>query len=492
MKKSILLLFICLSFFGCDSIYRYVFLPPERVEYTLTPDSEAINELADTSYYISKDGKTLGFNAKDWKFEIKYLSDYQLNTFEFPEESKKEELSGNPFTYGNLIDPQLGYTPRRFTVFKVTIYNYTGSKLNYDPELSTLQTDRGDLFHGYGREKKNAKYTSIEEYYNIRKGTSGVDDDVYETRMGIARRNMLYYGKPIYKGDSRDGLIVFDPIVNSVEKLKITINDFILSYDENNEPSEFKDLIFYFKQIPFEGKDEGITTENAFVENADSTKNELSGTLKVAQINYVNDLSQFGNEELNSNPQIRNNPWDPKPGAISNLMDYIKSNTPLKTQLEQTELKESDNFDLLIITGVDGMPILQNTWKAIQDEIQDGAFVFFDIAKVSASRRLIEPSTILNSIKVGLKGKTEIKNVSFDHPLFSAWKKFSSLPEGYEIINNTIEPSYNLTGLFLEGKLVAAIAKKSYVMMWDNDDNKAQLNFGVNIAAYAFKNKSKK
>ena len=155
--------------------------------------------------------------------------------------------SGNPFTYGNWIDPSLGYTPRRFSVFKVTIYNYTGSKLNFDPEISLLQTDRGDNLNAYAREQKNAKYLSMEDYFKKQKGSSGVEDEIYETRMGIARRTMLYYGKPIYKGDSREGLVVYDPIVEKVEKLKISIPRFITGYDENNEPSDYIDLSFFFQ-----------------------------------------------------------------------------------------------------------------------------------------------------------------------------------------------------------------------------------------------------
>jgi hypothetical protein len=110
-----------------------------------------------------------------------------------------------------------------------------------------LQTDRGDNFNAYAREQKNSKFYSMEEYYQKRKGTSGVDDEIFETRMGIARRTMLYYGKPVYKGDSRDGLIVFNPIVDDVEKLKITVKDFVTGYDENNEPSEFQDLFYSSK-----------------------------------------------------------------------------------------------------------------------------------------------------------------------------------------------------------------------------------------------------
>ena len=214
---------------------------------------------------------------------------------------------------------------RRFSVFKVTIYNYTGSKLNFDPELPILQSDRGDNFHAYAREQKNAKFVSIEEYFKRRKGTSGVEEEIFETRMGIARRTMLYYGKPIYKGDSRDGLVVYDPIVDKVEKMKINISKFITGYDENNEPSDFIDLNFFFKQVPLDK--ESLTKirfpTNCSDSSSDKSQEKVTGKFRLAQLRYVDDAQASILSRANA-PQIED-AWDPNPKSISNLLDYIQS-----------------------------------------------------------------------------------------------------------------------------------------------------------------------
>ena len=119
---------------GCDAAYHFIVFPPQRVDYVLMPDPVLTNKYLDSSTYtISTDQKTVSYDRKDFKIEIKYMSDYQLNKFEFPEQSNNGMYSTNPFTYGNWVDPALGYTPNRFTVFKVTIYNYTASKINFDP-----------------------------------------------------------------------------------------------------------------------------------------------------------------------------------------------------------------------------------------------------------------------------------------------------------------------------------------------------------------------
>jgi len=494
MIRKILPIIIVLLFanVGCDSVYKYIFLPAERIDYTLVPDEEAMNALKDSSYYISKDGLVVGYNARNWKMEIRYMPDYQLNTFEFPEESKAGEFSGNPFTYGNWIDPALGYTPRRFSVFKVTIYNYTGSKLNFDPEITLLQTDRGDNFNAYAREQKNAKYLSMEEYYKKRKGTSGVDDDIFETRMGIARRTMLYYGKPVYKGDSRDGLVVYDPIIEKVEKLKVNIPRFIIAYDENNEPSEFFDMNFFFKQVPL---DKGSLVKSDIIGvSSDTTvsksQQKLTGNFRLAQIKYVDDpeTSQFTKNRL---PQIEN-VWDPNPPSVSNLLNYIQSNTELKTSLKQITADEfiQDDYDLMLITGVGTNPMLDQNISTIVEFIEKGGFVLFDISNF---KNAVRNSSVkhFQSISERLKGNVEMKNLSIDHPIFNTPKKLAGIPSGYDAISENIEPISQIKGIFLEGKLVAIETGRSYSMLWGDNNQTQALDLGLNLAAYSITNRKK-
>jgi len=54
-------------------------------------------------------------------------------------------------------------------------------------------------------------------------------------------------------------------------------------------------------------------------------------------------------------------------------------------------------------------------------------------------------------------------------------------------MNPNVEPSFSLRGIFLQGKLVAVEASKSYIMLWSNEEETAALNFAVNIINYASK-----
>ncbi|NWF87909.1 MAG: DUF4159 domain-containing protein [Ignavibacteriaceae bacterium] len=492
MKNKFPILLLLLFFnTGCDSVYKYVFLPPERIEYTLVPDKDAMEALQDSNYFVSQNGQVVGFDARTWKIEIRYMSDYQLNQFEFPDDSKSAELSGNPYTYANWIDPALGYTPRRFSVFKVTIYNYTSSKLNFDPELAILQTDRGDNFNAYAREQKNARFISIEEYFKKRKGTSGVDEEVFETRMGIARRTMLYYGKPIYKGDSRDGLIVFDPVIDKVEKLKININQFITGYDENNEPSDFIDLVFFFRQVPL--NKESLKKNDVISAIADTIINkdakDLSGDFRFAQLKYIDDV-RTSVLTRNRLPEIKD-VWNPNPKGITSLIDYIQANSKLKTLLTQVTPDELNkkNYDLLLITGVAASPMIDDNISSLAEFIEKGGFIVFDISTFKDGT-VTSAFRHFQSLSEQLKGNVRIDQVNYDHPIFNISKKINGVPLGYESVNGNIEAG-QMRGIFLDGKLVALETGRSYSMLWSDNSQSQALNLALNLAVYSISNRKK-
>lgn len=480
MKKLFIISLFAILLAGCNAIYKYIFLPPERLEYNLLPDPDMTLSSGEEGYFISKDGKMVGFDAKNWKIEIRYMPDYQLNTFEFPEESKNGEFSGNPFTFANWIDPQLGYTPRRFTVFKVTIYNYTSSKINFDPEISVLQTDRGDYFNAYGREKKNAKYQSLEEYYQRRKGTAGVDEEIFETRMGIARRTMLTYGRPIYKGDTRDGLIIFDPISIDVNKLKITIDRFIVGYDENNDPSDFQSLEFFFKQLPLE-------KEALDEEQIQSTAIRDSGlvSFSVAQIRY------------NIRPGTENFefPWNPLPRSVSNVITSAERTFASRIKYVQGNFEEeavrNSKMAFMFISG--STPEYSSGFiSGCAEYLSAGGFLYIDntfFRHEYPYNQLME--SFISDVQKKITSKTEVKRVNFDHQVFKGIKEISVLPPGVDDLTPNYPRSDELKGLFIEGRLAILLSGKGYPLFWAGegvtDDTQFQLDFGVNLLYYSIK-----
>lgn len=446
---------------GCDTVYHYVVYPPQRIEYTLVPDEDLVAGLHDSLYSVSEDKRTAIFDKKDFKVELKYLSDYHLNNVEFLEQSQSGLLSTNPFTYANWIDPQTGYTPQRFSVFKVTIYNYAGGKLNLDPENSFLITDRGDFLNSYGREEKNSRYESLEAYFKKRKGTSGVEDDIFESRMGIVRRTLLYLGKPVFRGDVRDGLLVFDPLADGVEHVKIDIREFITGYDENNQPSSFTSLAFYFKRVPFIAPE----AKGGYVAGREDT----SGARRKRLIRRINpDARPAGDAAI----AVKTTNVTPVADLLKPVDAYLAEFTNFKMSYTKTTLFSRDlkSSNILLIIGDEGkLSFTADQAKITAEFVRDGGLIIADERSSTAqSENWQTINNFLTEIGSLLGPNVTYGRIPTDHPIYSVWKRFDALPPcDIELLNvqNRIVNDF-LGGIFYQDRLVAVISNRGYSTAW--------------------------
>lgn len=219
-------------------------IPPSiELESKLIP---IVNE-DNAKYAVEEDGE-VSYNLDGLKIAVKPMTDEKLNKM-FPENSYQKEASTNPYTYGNWVDPDLGYTPNRFTVFLVKVFNYTKPKVNLDPMNSVLTTDRGGRLSPYARDQQASpgNEKNFETYYEKIKGSSGVERNRFEQRLGLVRQTLFTEGQ-IFKGDKKEGFIVFDPLNENVKEVELTLGDFVLKYDANNWPQEKTDISFTFKR----------------------------------------------------------------------------------------------------------------------------------------------------------------------------------------------------------------------------------------------------
>ena len=244
--RLILCLYLALVLTGCAGL-----APPRvQVRSLLIPIPDKLAE----GYAQEEDG-TLIYQRQGMKLTVKFVSDQELNAA-FPEHSNKGEASTNPYTYGNWIDPNLGYIPNRFTVFKVTVHNYTMPKINLNPANALLTSDRGDRLYAYVREAKEIGHLSFEDYYQERLGSSGVEQSRFDERMGLVRQTLYVDGK-VFKGDMKEGFLAFAPLDPRVKEVQLTLKDFVLRYDANDWPSELIDLTFSFERRIEEEKTHG-------------------------------------------------------------------------------------------------------------------------------------------------------------------------------------------------------------------------------------------
>ena len=197
----------------------------------------------ETQYTINEDG-SVSYPMEGLRIDVQYMTEAQLNAV-LPDDSKRGRFSTNPYTYGNWADPDLGYTPNRFTVFRVTVYNYTHAKVQLDPIKAILLTDRGKKLHSYGI-ASTSPYNSFERYYRGLRGLSGNEFYRFEVRMGHVRSNNYAKDQKIFKGENYSGLIAFDPLYEKVEKVRLILQDFILKFDEFDRPLVTLDITFDF------------------------------------------------------------------------------------------------------------------------------------------------------------------------------------------------------------------------------------------------------
>lgn len=474
---------------GCDPAYRYMFFPPDRLEYTLEPDPDLLHLANDTSYSISRDSLSVVYDRKTFKVEVKYLSDYQLNNYEFPDDSRDGEFSANPFTFANWVDPQLGFTPNRFSVFKVSIYNYASAKLNYDPELSFLVTDRGDIQAGYGREEKSSRNQSIEGYFRKRKGSSGVEDEIFERRMGIVRQTVLYLGRPIFQGDSREGIVVYDPLHESVERVKLVINDFITGYNENNEPSEFTNLQFFFRRVPLKREDfippsqVQDTTVVAAAGSGATVAGTIQGrTFEMHQIRY-----RVEEEEGASVQQD----WNAKPNAMNGLATFLRDSLKVRPTIRTTPLESPDllNAKIAFLFCGPSKPMMADIEiQSLANLIRRGGFLVVDNSAFTSNYLYFDQMVaMLQAIGAKVDRQVRVMPVPNDHLIYKAWKRTDTPPRGMDDIESMPDRRNFLQGLFWRDQLVAVVSSKGYSMMWHEQDPALQDQFtlGANIVAYA-------
>ena len=249
------MLFAALVLVGCST--------PEFIKKWLPPRYDYRSYLLPAPEMEGREGYTIGkerdltFERKGLRVVVRYLPDDQLNT-QYPDISYQGEFSANPFTYGNWRDPNLGYTPNRFTVFSVEVHNPALPKVDLSPRKVMLITDRGEELRWYAPSREVGSENDFEDYYGMRRGNTGNERYRFDQRMGIVRERLYRPEHPVFKGWDYEGYIVFDPLDPAVKRVKMVIYDFVLEFDEFDHPSKRMDVEFEFtRRREIRGIEEG-------------------------------------------------------------------------------------------------------------------------------------------------------------------------------------------------------------------------------------------
>ena len=193
------------------------------------------------------EGGLVTWELEGLRIAVEHMTDHDLNAM-FPNESNQGQYSINPYTYGDYVDPALGYVRTRFTVFRVTVTNQDFAKVAMQPLRSQLTTNRsGEVLAAYGVLAGSAS-RNFESYYRALKGPSGNEDYRFNMRMGLVRTNNYAVDEEIFKGEQYSGFLVFDPLEDEVTDVHLHLKDFILKFNAFGKPLETSDVSFAFRR----------------------------------------------------------------------------------------------------------------------------------------------------------------------------------------------------------------------------------------------------
>ena len=212
--------------------------------------SPATGEHVSGSYSV--DSGRIIYALEGLRVEVEPMTGVELDKI-FPVDSRKGRFSTNPYTFGDWIDPVLGYTPVRFSVFRVTVVNDIYAKVLFDPLKAVLHTDRGEQLHSYGIPSYSPN-NSFERYYRALRGQSGNEFYRFDLRMGNVRSSAYLEGQLVFKGESYSGFIAFEPLKTDVTQTRLVLEDFVTKFDASGQPLESVDVQMDFDRVLERGK----------------------------------------------------------------------------------------------------------------------------------------------------------------------------------------------------------------------------------------------
>jgi len=222
-----------------------IFYPPEiRYQSYLVP----VLVGDDMAYSIDEETGGFLYDIGGNTITVRYMGEMDLNAL-FPDESDDGLYSTNPYTYGNWIDPDLGYTPNRFTTFEIAIINRNFAKMRLDPVEAVLITDLGETYNSYTYSVAAAKYgNSFEDYFRTIRGLSGNEYYRHEMKLGMVRGKNYGLDEMIFRGDSYSGLVTFDKLRPEVQRVQLILNDIVYRFDAFNRPADIATASFNFER----------------------------------------------------------------------------------------------------------------------------------------------------------------------------------------------------------------------------------------------------
>ncbi|MEW6755105.1 MAG: hypothetical protein AB1505_29600 [Candidatus Latescibacterota bacterium] len=196
-----------------------------------------------STYYDSPEDSSTVFEQQGFRLKVRYLSDAELNQEYARDTFRQPNL--NPFTYGTDRDLDRGYTPPRFTVFRLTVVNQAYPKVMVDPAQMVLRTDRGERLAYWDVRQRDAA-NSFERYWMERRGEGGNEEYYFSQRLGLVREALYRRHTFVFQGESYTGKVVFAALHPDVRQVTLEMEGIVLRVDAFDRPAETTAAAFPF------------------------------------------------------------------------------------------------------------------------------------------------------------------------------------------------------------------------------------------------------
>lgn len=228
----VLILAALLLVTGCS--YRYY-----------VSELKPLSEAAQGEGKIVADDGSVIFARDRLEIRMRPMTDDELNR----QFSAATEQGINPFTFNNARMFRTNETPKRFTVFLLSVKNYEYPKIHLDPSNVHIEAENGRKYYALNFEQLDTYFRTYalggvggQSAGGVVSGSrQGNEYQIWQEQRSMVTR-ASFPDEMIFSGQEVDGFIVFEPLAPDVSNLTVHLREVAVRFDYRDEPTETLDV----------------------------------------------------------------------------------------------------------------------------------------------------------------------------------------------------------------------------------------------------------
>ncbi|MFH1566659.1 MAG: hypothetical protein ABIL09_01575 [Gemmatimonadota bacterium] len=200
---------------------------------------------------VTDDGSVI-YTKDRLEVRVRPMTDEELNR----QFAAATERGRNPYTHGQSTVFRTNDTPRRFTVFRISVKNYEYPKIYLNPKQVFITTANGrkyyaltftqlnNYFRGFALGGTGGASSGSTEVSGDRRGN---EREMWLNRTDLLKRTM-FPDEATFSGQEKDGYVVFEPLAADVADVTVNIPGLVIRFDYKGEPIESIDVSARFNR----------------------------------------------------------------------------------------------------------------------------------------------------------------------------------------------------------------------------------------------------